>query len=222
MAVQKDRKKRQPFTSEDVLEKWIPKTKLGELVKDNYITSIDEIFANLHTIKEPEIVDILLPNLQEEVLDINLVQKQTDAGEKSQFKTTVVVGQGNGYIGIGEAKNVEIGPAIRSAIIQAKLNITPVRRGCGSWECGCSETHSVPFRVSGKAGSVRIELYPAPKGTGLVVAKTPAIVLRLAGIDDVWSKSKGHTKATVNFAKATFNALKDTYKIMSPEWDWER
>ena len=222
MSGNRDKKKRQTFFSEDILERWSPKTKLGQLVKDNYITSIDEIFANLYTIKEPEIVDILLPNLQEEVLDINLVQKQTDAGEKSQFKTTVVVGQGNGYIGIGDAKNVEIGPAIRAAITQAKLNITPVRRGCGSWECACGDTHSVPYKVTGKAGSVRIELYPAPRGVGLVVAKTPAIVLKLTGITDVWSKSKGHTKATVNFAKATFDALRNTYKMMSPEWDWER
>ncbi|MHA1144703.1 MAG: 30S ribosomal protein S5 [Candidatus Helarchaeota archaeon] len=204
------------------VEEWKPKTRLGKLVKDGYITSIEEIFQNCMTIKEPEIVDILIPEgLQEEVLDINLVQKQSDAGQKSQFKTTVVIGNENGYIGIGEAKNMEIGPAIRAAISNAKLNLIPVRRGCGSWECTCGGPHSLPFTVEGKSGSVRLKLFPAPRGLGLVVAKIPAIVLRLAGIKDVWSHSKGHTKATINFAKATYNALKNTYKIMSKELDWE-
>lgn len=204
------------------LENWKPKTRLGRDVKEGRIVSIEEIFQNCMTIKEAEIVDILIPDgLQEEVLDINLVQKQSDAGQKSQFKTTVVIGNENGFIGIGEAKNAEIGPAIRSAISSAKLNLTPIKRGCGSWECTCGAPHSLPFAVSGKSGSVRIKLFPAPRGLGLVVAKTPAIVLRLAGIKDIWSRSKGHTKATINFAKATFNALKNTYKMMSKEWDWE-
>ena len=85
-------------------DSWKPKTKLGRLVKEGYITSIDEIYQNVYTIKEAEIVDFLLPNLQEEVIDINLVQKQTDAGERSQFKTTIIIGT-PGYIGIGEGKN---------------------------------------------------------------------------------------------------------------------
>jgi len=165
------------------LDSWKPQTKLGRLVKEGYITSIDEIFQNVYTIKEPEIVDFLLPNLQEEVIDINLVQKQTDAGERSQFKTTIIIGA-PGYIGIGEGKNQEIGPAIRATISHAKLNLIPVRRGCGSWECSCEEPHSVPFNVEGKSGSVRIELIPAPQGAGLVAAKTPTTVLTLAGIKD--------------------------------------
>lgn len=201
------------------LESWQPKTKLGRLVKEGYITSIDEIFQNVYTIKEPEVVDLLLPNLQEEVIDINLVQKQTDAGERSQFKTTIIIGA-PGYIGIGEGKNQEIGPAIRATISHAKLNLIPVRRGCGSWECDCDEPHSIPFNVEGKSGSVRIELIPAPRGVGLVAAKTPSTVLQLAGIQDVWTRTKGHTKATLNFAKATYNALKNTYQVMYPKDDW--
>lgn len=201
------------------LDSWKPQTRLGRLVKEGYITSMDEIFQNCYTIKEPEIVDFLVPNLQEEVIDINLVQKQTDAGERSQFKTTMVIGA-PGFIGFGEGKNQEIGPAIRATIAHAKLNLIPVRRGCGSWECSCNEPHSVPFNVHGKSGSVYIELFPAPKGIGLVAAKTPSIVLQLAGIQDVWTKTKGRTRATLNFAKATYLALKNTYRMMYPKEDW--
>jgi len=203
------------------LDEWVPRTKLGRLVREGHITSIDEIFQQALPIREAEIIDILLPNLREEVVDINLVQKQTDAGELSKFKVTVVVGNENGYIGIGEGKAREIGPAIRIAIRDAKMNIVPVRLGCGSWECGCGTPHSVPFRVEGKAGSVRVVLFPAPRGTGLVAADTIKVVLRLAGVKDVRSFSKGHTKTTVNFVKATYNALKNTYKIVAP-YDWAR
>ncbi|MFX0096563.1 MAG: 30S ribosomal protein S5 [Candidatus Hodarchaeota archaeon] len=203
------------------LDDWVPKTKMGALVKDGRITTIDEIFKLNLPIREPEIVDLLLPNLEEEVIDVNLVQRQTDAGRQTRFKATVIVGNSNGYVGIGEIKLRETGPAIRAAISHAKLNIIPVRRGCGSWQCGCGHSHTVPFRVSGKAGSVRVELLPAPKGTGLAAAGYVKTVLRLAGIGDVWSKTKGHTRTTVNFAKAALNALKQTYRIMTPR-DWER
>ncbi|MHA1238739.1 MAG: 30S ribosomal protein S5 [Candidatus Odinarchaeia archaeon] len=203
------------------VEDWVPKTRVGKMVKEGKITSIDEIFRLSLPIREPEIVDLLLPNLEEEVIDINLVQKQTDAGEQSRFKATVVVGNGAGYVGVGEGKAKEIGPAIRAAIEHAKLNIRPVKRSCGSWYCACDEPHSIPFIVIGKAGSVRLKLIPAPKGVGLVTADVIKVVLRLAGIRDVWSWSKGHTRTSVNFAKAAYNALKNTYRIMTPK-DWGR
>jgi small subunit ribosomal protein S5 len=200
-------------------QEWTPRTRIGKLVKEGRITSIDEIFKSCELIREPEIVDLLIPNLQEEVVDINLVQKQTDAGEKSKFKATVIVGNEGGLVGLGEGKTKEVGPAIKKAVKQAKLNIIPVRLGCGSWECKCGDRHSLPFRVEGKSGSVRMMLVPAPKGIGLAVADVPKIVLRLAGVKDAWSLTKGHTRCTVNFAKATFNALRKTYYIVSSN-DW--
>ncbi|MGB9831584.1 MAG: 30S ribosomal protein S5, partial [Fervidicoccus fontis] len=106
------------------------------------------------------------------------------------------------------------------AITNAKLNIVPIRRGCGSWECMCGSPHSVPFITRGKSGSVEIVLYPAPKGTGLVAGDIAKIVLRLAGIKDVWSKSFGETRSTYNFAKATYNALKNTYSFVTQD-DWK-
>lgn len=204
-----------------IIEEWEPVTKVGRQVKAGEITSIEDLFHLALPIKEPEIIDALLPDLQEEVIDINLVQKQTDAGEKSRFKATVIVGNEKGFVGIGESKAPEIGPAIRKAILRAKLNIISVRRGCGSWECGCHDPHSIPFRVKGKTGSVRLTLLPAPKGVGLVTADTIKVVLRLAGIHDVWSRTRGHTRTTLNFAHSVFGALKETNRIMSPQ-DWTR
>jgi small subunit ribosomal protein S5 len=201
------------------VEEWVPRTRVGKFVKEGRITTIEDIFKSCDKIREPEIVDTLIQNLEEEVIDINLVQKQTDAGEKSKFKATVIVGNGSGLVGLGEGKAKEVGPAIKKAVKQAKLNIIPVRCGCGSWECNCGAAHSLPFKIGGKSGSVRITLVPAPKGVGLAIADVPKTVLRLAGIKDIWSYAKGHTRCTVNFAKATFNALKRTYYIVSPK-DW--
>ena len=198
---------------------WIPKTRLGMLVKEGKITSIDEIFVNNLPIREPEIVDALLPDLKHEVVSVNFVQRQTDAGEVSRFQVTVVVGNENGYVGIGMGKAKQIRQAIEKAIKSAKLNIVPVRRGCGSWECLCGEPHSVPFKVFGKSGSVEVVLLPAPKGVGLVAGDVAKVVLRLAGIKDVWTRSRGETRTAHNMAKAVYNALKSTYAFKLPtEW----
>ncbi len=207
----------QPFA----IDEWEPVTNVGHMVKEGQISSIEDLFQLGLPIREPQIIDVLLPGLQEEVIDINLVQKQTDAGEKSRFKATVIVGTDAGYVGIGEGKATEIGPAIRKAILRAKINITPVRRGCGSWECGCRDPHSVPFRVDGKTGSVRVTLIPAPKGVGLVAADTIKVVLRLAGIQDIWSRTRGNTRTTLNFAHAVYEALRQSHRVMSPQ-DWTR
>ncbi|MCC6045329.1 MAG: 30S ribosomal protein S5 [Ignisphaera sp.] len=201
------------------VEEWIPRTKLGWMVKEGKITSIDQIFAINAIIMEPEIVDILLPNLSQEIIDVVLVQKMTDAGRISRFRAVVAIGNGDGYVGLGIAKARQLRTAIEKAVIDAKLNIVPVRRGCGSWECSCKEPHSVPFRVAGKAGSVEVTLIPAPLGVGLVAGEVAKIILRLAGIRDVWTFSKGESRTTINFAKAVYNALKNTNKFVTP-LDW--
>jgi SSU ribosomal protein S5P len=148
------------------LEEWVPKTKVGRLVKEGKIANIEEIFRRNLPILEPEIVDVLLPGLQAEVIDISHVQKMTDAGRVTRYRVTVVVGNRDGYVGLGKGKARQLRDAIDKAIRDAKLNMTPVRRGCGSWECTCGEPHSVPFTVEGKSGSVRVVLKPAPNGTG--------------------------------------------------------
>lgn len=203
------------------LEEWVPKTRLGWMVKEGRIASIKEIFDSNMVIKEPEIVDYLLPDLKHEVVDVNIVQKQTDAGRLTRFRVMVVVGNFDGYVGIGLGKAKQLRRAIDKAIREAKLNIAPVRRGCGSWECSCHEPHSVPFTVTGRAGSVRIRLIPAPKGTGLVAGDAAKVVLRYAGIQDVWTWTKGETRTTINFVAAAYDALRNTYKFVTV-YDWAR
>lgn len=196
-------------------EEWIPRTKLGKLVMKGEITSMSQAIRSGLPLKEVEIVDMLLPDLEDEAIDVNMVQRMTDSGRRTKFRAVVVVGNKNGYVGIGQAKDREVGMAIRKAVENAKLNIIEVNRGCGSWECGCGMPHSLPFKVTGKCGSVRVTLKPAPRGVGLAVGNVAKVVLRLAGIKDAWSSTSGELRTTINFAKAVYNALKNTtiYKI---------
>lgn len=90
----------------------------------------------------------------------------------------------------------------------AKLNVFKIRRGCGSWECGCKEPHSIPFEVEGKVGSVIIRLMPAPKGKGLIVESQCKVILKAAGIKDVRSKTFGQTKQKHNLIQACLQALR--------------
>ena len=189
---------------------WNPKTKLGKLVLKGDVTTFDDAVATGFPVREPEIVDILLPELEDEVLDVNMVQRMTDSGRRVNFAITCVVGNRDGFVGLGRARGKEVGPAIRRAIDNAKINMIRVKRGCGSWECGCMRSHSFPFKVLGQSGSVEVTLKPAPQGVGLAVGDVAKSVLRLAGITDAWGFTKGHTKTTVNYALATFDALKKT------------
>ncbi len=201
-------------------QEWYPKTKLGRMVFNGEITSIDDIFKLNKKIKEPEIVDFLLPNLESEVADITLVQRQTDAGEVSRFRVVVVVGNRSGYIGVGKGVAREIPTAIKKATQNAKLNLQLVIRGCGSWACGCGgQLHSLPFTVEGASGSVRVKIIPAPRGVGLVTGEKAKTVLKLAGISDAWVKTKGNTRTTLNFVVATYKALTQTTKVITKE-DW--
>lgn len=194
----------------NIEETWVPRTRLGELVQQGLIT-LDKIFANNLVVKEKEIIDILLPQLSEDVIKISMVQQMSASGQRSKFKAVVIVGA-DGFIGVGSAKSREVGPAIRKAIDKAKLSVIPVLRGCGSRECGCGGTHSIPFKVNGKCGSIRIRLIPAPAGVGLACADKVKQVLKLAGIEDIWSKTYGDTRTSENLVKATFNALKNAHK----------
>ncbi|WP_456422044.1 30S ribosomal protein S5 [Thermococcus sp.] len=200
-----------------VLEEWEPKTKLGRLVKEGQITDIHEIFRKGYQIKEPEIVDVLLPetNLREnqEVLDIALTVRMTDSGRRIRFRVLAAVGNRDGYVGLGIGHGREVGIAIRKAISYAKMNIIEIKRGCGSWECRCRRPHSIPFAVEGKEGSVRVKLMPGPRGLGLVIGDVGKKILSLAGVQDVWSQTLGETRTTVNFAKAVFNALYNTNRV---------
>src|SRR5207249_5085214 len=110
---------------------WVPKTKLGRQVQQGEIVSMEEIFTQGLRIKEPEIVDTLLPNIKRGVLGIGFVQKQTDAGERWRFRAIVAVGKGDGYIGLGGGKVGQVGTAIDKGTVQAKLKVIPIGRGGG-------------------------------------------------------------------------------------------
>ncbi len=198
---------------------WVPKTKLGKQVQQGEVVSMEEIFTQGLRIKEPEIVDTLLPGIQQEVLGIGFVQKQTDAGERSRFRAIVAVGNGDGYIGVGEGKARQVRTAIDKGTIQAKLNVIPVRRGCGSWECRCGRAHTVLFTVTGKCGSVRLEVLPGPRGLGLVAGEIPKQVLALAGVKDCWTRTYGSTSTLTSSALAAFDALTRTYAVVT-QGDW--
>lgn len=188
-------------------DEWVPRTRLGRLVKSGKVSSMSEALATGLPLREPEIVDILLPDLADEVMDVNMVQRMTDSGRRVRFSIMTVVGNRNGFVGIGMAKGREVGPSIRRAIDNAKLNILEIRRGCGSWECGCGTPHTVPFAAMGKCASVEITIKPAPRGVGLAVGEIPRKVLELAGVKDAWGFARGQTRTTVNGVKATLDAL---------------
>ncbi|MFH1228968.1 MAG: 30S ribosomal protein S5 [Candidatus Aenigmatarchaeota archaeon] len=215
-------------------ENWKPKTILGKKVLSGEITDIATVFSEGMKISEPIIVDILLPSLEKETILIGGMTGKGGGKKRTPFKRSsrmhksgrrykisamTVIGNRNGYVGIGLAagpagKNQEV---MQKSLNKAKLSLIPIRRGCGSWECLCGTNHSIPFSVLGKSGSVRMTLLPAPKGVGLAVSDEVKKILRLAGISDIWSKSKGNLQMRANLVRCTFDALKklNAYKVKS-------
>ena len=192
---------------------WVPKTRLGVLVSTGKITSMEEIFESGQRIKESEIVKHHLPDMKSNVVSVGIVQKQTDAGEITKFAAVVAVGNESGWFGVGRGKAVQMRSAIDKATSDAYLNVIPVKLGCGSWECRCGMLHSVPFRISGKGGSVRVEIIPAPRGLGLVAGETVRNLLTLAGVKDSWTRTYGSTNTMSSIANAVYDALKKIHGI---------
>jgi len=201
---------------------WVPKTELGRRVAADEITTMAAAIESGLPLREPQIVDKLLPGLHDEVLDVNMVQRMTDSGRRFKFAVTVVVGNGDGFVGLGRAKGREVGPTIRRAIDRAKLEVVEVYRGCGSWECGCGRAHTLPFQVKGRVGSVVVTFKPAPRGVGLAVGDVAKPILRFAGITDAWGFTDGHTKTTVNYAQSAFQALVALSELKVPAEDSSR
>ena len=215
-------------------EGWVPKTKLGKKVFSGELTDIKKVFAEGMKIAEPPIVDVLLPKLENEIILVGgstgkgggirrtpfrRTTRMHRSGRRYKISVMTVVGNKDGYIGLGLAsgpmgKNREV---MNKSLNRSKLNLIPVLRGCGSWECGCGTHHSIPFTVEGKSGSVKVKLMPAPKGVGLVVSDEIKKIMRLAGISDIWCSTRGNTHMRINLVIAVFNALKkiNTYKLKS-------
>ncbi len=204
------------------LASWVPKTALGRLVKSGKEKDIDKVLSEHKKIIEPEIVDTLL-QLQSDLLLVGQAkgkfgggkrrawrqtQKKTMEGNVTSFSCMAVVGDRNGHVGIGIGKAKETLPARAKAIRNAKLNIIKVIRGFETKEEPGAKPHTVPFVVEGKCGSVRLRLMPAPRGTGLAIGDECKKILKLAGIEDVYSMTKGQTRTVFNFANACIDALK--------------
>jgi small subunit ribosomal protein S5 len=196
---------------------WEPVTRLGKQVQEGEITSMEEALETGLPLKEHEVVDQLLPGMEDEVLDINMVQRMTDSGRRVKFRCVCVVGNRDGYLGYAEGRDDQVGGAIQKAIEVAKLNVISVDRGSGSWEDQAGGVNSLTRKATGKAGSVEVEVIPAPQGLGLAGAETVRNILELAGIQDAWTKSNGNTRTTVNLAKATFNALENASQARTPQ-----
>lgn len=207
------------------LGKWNPKTKLGKLAKEGKIKDINQALD--YRILEPEIVDSLL-SLRSEVLNIGQAkgkfgggkrrawrqtQRKTAEGNIPTFACAVVVGNEDGYVGLGYGRAKETLPARAKAIRKAKLNIMKIKRNCASFDCNCGLPHTVPFVVEGKTGSCRVKLIPAPQGTGLVIGDECKKILKMAGIKDVYSRTAGKKRTTINLARACIDALRKTMEM---------
>jgi len=201
-------------------DEWRPTTKLGRLVKSGKVKTFEEIFRYCIPIKEPQIVDHLIKkasgNIKEEVMKVKPVQKQTKAGQRTRFKAWVLIGDENGHIGLGQKAHKEVQGAIKGATLDAKMNLIPVRKGY--WGNKIGQPHTVPMKLTGKCGSVRVRLVPAPKGTSIVGAPTSKKVLQFAGIEDCYTQSKGSTKTKGNFLYAVYFCLTKTYSYLTPEF----
>jgi len=192
-------------------EVWIPKTSIGKRVIAGEINSMEEILSKGLRIQEAGIVKKLLPDLKTEVIDVGIIQKMTPNGQSTRFKALVAAGNENGWLGIGMGKSKQMRIAIEKANNAAYLNVSPVKLGCGSWECRCDQKHSVPFKVKGKGGSVTIEILPAPRGLGLVAGGKIRNLLKMAGLKDAWTTAKGSTPTMNSTSKAVLNCLRQTF-----------
>ena len=203
---------------------WIPKTQLGQRVLKGEFKTIEDVLRTGQLILEPEIVNYLVPDLKSEVIYIGgspgkgggirrTATKRTvrmhKSGRRFKLSSVIVAGDEQGIVGIGKASSKEHKTAIEKALEQAKLNIIRVKKGCGSWECGCGEEHSIPFKTQASCGSVKVTLMPAPKGVGIVASDPVKKALNLAGVKDIWVKTSGNTHARANLIYAVFQALKN-------------
>jgi len=206
---------------------WSAKTTIGKKVLSGEIKDIDEILDRGLKIREEGVVDFFFPDIEIQLLSIGqargkfgggkqrpfrVTQRKTEDGNKPTFSVMAAAGNRDGYIGIGSGEGAETMPARQKATRNAKKSIIKIKRGCGSWQCGCGTPHSIPFKVIGKCGSVRIVFMPAPKGVGLATHDECKKLLELAGVKDVWSKTFGNTGNRMNLIKACFDALKQMQK----------
>ena len=136
-------------------------------------------------------------DLQEKLVVVNRVSKTVKGGRIARFAALMVVGDENGHVGYGLGKAADVPEAIRKGIEDAKKNMI---------EVSLKDT-TIPHEVLGQYGAGTVLLKPAAKGTGIIAGKTVRVVLELAGIKNIRSKSL-RSNNPINVVKATFEGLK--------------
>ncbi|HHY43804.1 MAG TPA: 30S ribosomal protein S5 [Coprothermobacter sp.] len=142
-----------------------------------------------------------MTNLQERVIEIRRVARVVKGGKRLRFRALVVVGDGEGHVGVGIGKAGEVPDAVAKAVTRARKNMIEVPLA-GT---------TVPHTVIAKAETSTVLIKPAVKGTGVLAGQTVRAILEMAGIKDVITKSMGSTNP-VNLAYATIEALKSLKK----------
>lgn len=147
--------------------------------------------------------ELEVTSYEEQLIQVRRVAKVTKGGKRLKFRALVVVGDGNGKVGVGLGKASEVPDAIRKAVNRAKKD---------SIEIPLKGT-TIPHEVWGKWGAAKVFLKPAVPGTGIIAGGPVRAILQKAGIRDILSKSFGSNNQ-VNVAFATMEALKNliTYK----------
>lgn len=134
----------------------------------------------------------------ERVVQIRRVTKVVKGGKKLSFRAVVIVGNKKGQVGVGCAKASEVIIAIQKAIADGRKNLITVP---------IFKT-TIPHPITGRSGSGEVMLKPASQGTGIIAGGSVRLVLELAGIENILSKSLG-SKSPLNAAYATIEALKN-------------
>ena len=134
----------------------------------------------------------------ETVIAVNRVTKVTKGGRRLRFAATVAVGDGKGKVGLGTGKANEVQDAIKKAVQDATNRIIKI---------DLVENWTVSHDAIGESGAAKVLIKPAKAGTGIIAGGSVRMVLELAGVKDIISKSLG-SNTKLNTARATMEALK--------------